>query len=263
MRNIIYFIALGITCLLSACQDVTVGYLETEKANYTIDTLHIIANAKQELQRLKGVEEEFYSHTQELQDEIQGLQAEIDDLNEQLMDEYDQQEGLLWDEIDEAEAAEDWDRYDELMERIMNLGDELDAKYDPLKEEVQKNIDEKNEELKSLAEDMGIGSLAILQKQIADYQLKIDYKLPWVSAPIEGVLGTQPLLFTVINVKSDNIEAAEKFMDYIGVFGDGSIYVELEVNVPPGNYTVSLEIKNEGRSRILEDAFTFVVDTTK
>lgn len=263
MRNIIYLIAIGITYLLSACQDITVGYLETEKANYTIDTLHIIANAKQELERLKGVEEEFYLHTQGLQDEIQELQAEMDDLNEQWTEEYDQLEESLWEEIDEAEAAEDWDKYDELMDRVMNLGDELDAKYDPLKEEVQKNIDEKNEELESLAKDMGIGSLAILQKQIADYQLKLDYKLPWVSAPIEGVLGTQPLLFTVINVKSDNMEAAEKFMEYIGVFGDGAIYVELDVNVPPGNYTVSLEIKNEGRSRILEDAFTFVVDITK
>lgn len=263
MRNIIYLIALGITYLFSACQDITVGYLETEKANYTIDTLHITANAKQELQRLQNVEQEFYSNTQELQDEIQSLQAEIDALDDQWMEEYDTLEEQLWDEVDEVEAAEDWDRYDELMERIMNLSDELDAKYDPLKEDFLKEIDTKNEELENLAIDMGIGSLAILQKQIANYQLKIDYKLPWVSASIEGVLGTQPLLFTVIKIKSDNMEAAEKFMNYIGVFGDGAIYVNIEVDVPPGNYTVSLEIENEGRSRILEDAFTFVVDATK
>ena len=99
-----------------------------------------------------------------------------------------------------------------------------------------------------------------LKKQIAEYQQKIDYKLPWTSAKIEGVQGTQPLLFTVIGIKSTNTSEAEKFMNHVGVLGDGTIYVELDVNVIPGNYTVSLQIENEGRTKILNDMFTFVVD---
>ena len=72
MKNIIYLVVLGGFWLFSACQDITVGYLETEKANYPIDTLHIM-NVDQELARLKGVEEYFYSHSKELQDNIEDL----------------------------------------------------------------------------------------------------------------------------------------------------------------------------------------------
>jgi hypothetical protein len=121
-------------------------------------------------------------------------------------------------------------------------------------------LNEAKTTLENLATEMGIGSLEILKKQIAEYQQKIDYKLPWTSAKIEGVQGTQPLLFTVIGIKSTNTSEAEKFMNHVGVLGDGTIYVELDVNVIPGNYTVSLQIENEGRTKILNDMFTFVVD---
>ena len=114
--------------------------------------------------------------------------------------------------------------------------------------------------MENLAVEMGIGSLEILKKQIAEYQQKIDYNLPWTSAKIEGVEGTQPLLFTVIGVKSANTGEAQKFMNHVGVLGDGTIYVELDMDVIPGNYTVSLQVENEGRTKILNDMFTFVVD---
>ena len=56
MKNLIYIIALGITWLFSACQDVTVGYLiMDESAGYAKDTMYIVTKAENELQRLKNI----------------------------------------------------------------------------------------------------------------------------------------------------------------------------------------------------------------
>ena len=258
MRNIIYLVVLGGFWLFSACQDITVGYLETENANYPIDTLHIM-NAEQELARLKGVEQYFYSYTQELQDKISELQEKLQDLRDELEDSdeywdaYDELIGPIEDKFFNDEIS--YEEYNELTDQALEKLDDMFG-VTVLKED----LEESEITLENLAEELGIGSVAILKKQIEEYQQKIDFKLPWASSEIQGVAGTQPLLFTVVRVKSDNQDAADKFMKYVGVQGDGKIYVTLDVDVPTGNYTVSLEIKNEGRTRILEDIFTFVMD---
>lgn len=257
MRNIIYLIVLGGCLLFSACQDITVGYLEADTAKYTIDTLHIIANAKSELQRLEDIEANFYSNTKTLQNEIAELEENIRTLYQEYDEEWMMMDDANWEKVEAGEMTED-----EYYAAIETINEELDAKYDPLIDEINEQIEEKNSYLENLAVEMGIESLEILKKQITDYQQKIEFKLPWASSPIEGVLGTQPLLFTITGVKSDNSDAAAKFMNYIGVLGDGTIYVELDVDVIPGNYTVSLQIENEGRTKILNDVFTFIVDTS-
>ncbi len=259
MRNIIYFIAAGIIGLFSACQDITIGYLESDTAKYTIDTLHIL-NVNKELQRLKATEADFYENNKELQDEVKLLAQDTLDLHDQWGEELDEALIPIWDEMDEAIDNDDYDKLDELTELQLQIQEDFEIKYRALIDAIKDEMDEKNEELENLAADMGIGSLAILQKQITDYQEKVDYKLPWASPKIEGVQGTQPLLFSVIGVTSDNAEAAAKFMEYVGVLGDGTIYVDQNVDVSPGNYAVSLKIENEGRTRILENIFTFIMD---
>ncbi|MDY5534715.1 MAG: hypothetical protein SPF83_13760 [Butyricimonas virosa] len=260
MRYTIYLIATSIAWLFSACQDVTIGYLETDAAKYSVDTMHIVANATNELQRLEGIETDFYTNTSTLQDKIAGLEEELEDLQYELegSDEY-------WDAYDELGGTDiedqfwndeiSFEEYTELIDQVLK---ELDDRFGitPLKE----SLEEAQATLENLAVEMGIGSLEILKKQIAEYQQKIDYNLPWTSAKIEGVEGTQPLLFTVIGVKSANTGEAQKFMNHVGVLGDGTIYVELDMDVIPGNYTVSLQVENEGRTKILNDMFTFVVD---
>ena len=200
IRNTIYLIATSITWLLLACQDITIGYLESDAAKYTIDTLHIVANAKSELQRLKVIEIDFYSATSTLQDKIAGLEEELDELQDKLdgSDEY-------WDAYDELGGTDieeqfwnDEISFEEYTRLIDQINKELDDKFGitALKE----SLNEAKTTLENLATEMGIGSLEILKKQIAEYQQKIDYKLPWTSAKIEGVQGTQPLLFTVIGI---------------------------------------------------------------
>ena len=64
----------------------------------------------------------------------------------------------------------------------------------------------------------------------------------------------------MIGVKGPSPEAAEKFMSNVRILGAGMINVDYNIDVPIGAYTLTLEVSNEGRTRILEDVFTFVID---
>lgn len=93
MKNLIYIIALGITWLFSACQDVTVGYLiMDESAGYAKDTMYIVTKAENELQRLKNIK---IVVGQEVENEQDELRTQIDDI-------YNSDE--FWDASDEAYA---------------------------------------------------------------------------------------------------------------------------------------------------------------
>ena len=128
IRNTIYLIATSITWLLLACQDITIGYLESDAAKYTIDTLHIVANAKSELQRLKVIEIDFYSATSTLQDKIAGLEEELDELQDKLdgSDEY-------WDAYDELGGTDIEEQFwnDEIsFEEYTRLIDQINKELD-------------------------------------------------------------------------------------------------------------------------------------
>ena len=89
----------------------------------------------------------------------------------------------------------------------------------------------------------------------------IDVSIPWVTSQIEQLLGTEPLSYSLVGVKSPNgQEAAEDFAKYLTVIGGGRMYVDARVDSPEGCYTVSLKVENEGHSAILTDIFTFVLE---
>lgn len=266
MKNLIYLFIVSTAWLFAACQDVTVGYLMVdEAAGYPQDTLHIM-NAQKKLQALQGIEADFYAHTKEIQDEIAEIQKEIDKLNEAWQVEYDETIQPIYDEIEEIYAKEemtdaDYVKVDQLYAEAFDKTGELDLKYGDLKYPFEEDIYEKTEELEGLAEKMGIGSLDILKKQISDVQDKVKFELPWVTPKIQGILGTEPMQYSILRVKNENAGNAEKFMSYAGVMGGGMLYVDSNFDLPDGNYTLTLEVRNEGRSRVLEDIFTFVVDS--
>lgn len=85
--------------------------------------------------------------------------------------------------------------------------------------------------------------------------------IPWTTSQIEQVLGTQPLYYSLVSVKSDQGEAAaNNFIQHLTIIGGGRMYVAADVDSPPGTYTVSLKVENEGHSAILSDIFTFVLE---
>lgn len=91
----------------------------------------------------------------------------------------------------------------------------------------------------------------------SDYE-RVKYNIPWVSTPIEGVEGSEPIFCTIKSVTSAGGNAA-KLLECLTVRGDGTLEVPLENDVPPGRYSISLNFTNEGWSKDVDDCFTIIV----
>lgn len=254
MRNLIYWIVLGFAWSFSACQDVTVGYLVVdETAGYAKDTMYIVTNTENELQRLENILATFYSNNISLKKELEEKEATLQETKEQKYEELDERLTPIWDAMEEEDAD-----FDALMDQQMAIEEEIDEKYDPILAEIETNIAELKEQQENLAKDMGIESPEILKTQIEEYQMKVDYKLAWVSSKIEGVQGTEPVLYSVVRVKTEKEEDIAKFMENVEVLGAGMVCVKYDSEIAGGTYTITLKIENERRSRILEDVFTII-----
>ncbi len=83
--------------------------------------------------------------------------------------------------------------------------------------------------------------------------------IPWVSTPIEGVQGTQPILVTVKQVTTDRGDC-DALLELLEVRGDGTIFLPTHVeSIPEGRYVISLNFSNEGYSKDINDCFTIIV----
>ena len=81
---------------------------------------------------------------------------------------------------------------------------------------------------------------------------------PYVSTAIEGIEGTDQIYVSVKQITTDTGDA-QKLKDCLMVWGDGRIQVPLHHNVPAGHYLISLNFKNEGYSKDVNDCFTIIV----
>ena len=86
---------------------------------------------------------------------------------------------------------------------------------------------------------------------------QIKFEIPWQSAPIEGVQGTFPMVYSIKSVASDNghPEVASQFT----VARKGVIELPWNHTVPPGRYVFTLEVSNEGYTRVLDSIYTVIV----
>ena len=127
-----------------------------------------------------------------------------------------------------------------------------------------KNLDDQiwnlQQQVNQIAEELGFGSEKELTNQVDKLKNTIEYEIPWVTSPIEGVLGTEPLVYSIENVKNENAANAELFRKGLSIMGGGRMYVEQNLEAPAGRYVVSIRLENKGQRAILEDAFTFIVD---
>ena len=89
--------------------------------------------------------------------------------------------------------------------------------------------------------------------------IRIQNKAPWTTLPIEGVLGTPPIHYEIIDVKASDGGDAELFRSELSIIGGGIMYYPMENKAPKGAYTISIKIWNEGHNKILQDAFTFII----
>ena len=230
MKIWLYSTILWLTSLFIGCDNVAVGYLYTNEASYSMDTLQVtrfsaLENNIRELKRI------FDQYTPEIQD----LLAETDQL--------------------ETEFVSLQERKDELYEAYKQA---KTAFNNEVVEPAESRIRSQKNTICSMCEEVGVLDPYTLREEIAQLQEQIDKSIPWTTAQIEQVLGTEPLQYTLYSVKSVNgQEAADDFAQYVTVIGGGRMYVDAKVDSPAGCYTVSLKVENEGHSAILTDIFTF------
>lgn len=91
--------------------------------------------------------------------------------------------------------------------------------------------------------------------------LRIQNEAPWRTLAFQGYLGTPPILFAIESVTSQNgQEAADLFKKDLSIIGGGSMLYKLRGEAPRGRYLISIRVSNEGYSKVIPDAFTFIVE---
>ena len=88
---------------------------------------------------------------------------------------------------------------------------------------------------------------------------RLELGTPWVTLQMQGVLGTNPITFSIEDVKASEGGNAELFEAELEIIGGGTMYYPIKPQAPAGKYVVSVRLTNEGYSKVLEDAYTFVV----
>lgn len=255
MRKILFILGLGYCSLFAACSDVEIGYLVTEHAAYTKDSLYLY-NIEERLEELTNILEEFREKTGPILEE----KAELTELRQDKQ--YD-----LWD-FDDYELAP-------VREQLANCTDaETCKKLEALVKELEEERGEMRKEISALddqiwnlqyevnkiAEELGFYSENELVNQVDKLKNTIEYAIPWVTSPMEGVLGTEPLSYMIESVGNENAANAELFRNSLSIMGGGRMYVAQDLKAPAGRYSISIRVENKGQSAILKDAFTFIVD---
>lgn len=100
---------------------------------------------------------------------------------------------------------------------------------------------------------------------VDEYSNKTDYlryknNIPWVTTGIQGLKGTAPIKIEVISILPATPES-DKLKKLITIRGSSGIMeVPLDHGLLPGRYLISLRFSNEGWSKEMKDAFTFIIE---
>ena len=70
--------------------------------------------------------------------------------------------------------------------------------------------------------------------------------------------GTTQIYVSIKDIKTTTGNA-EKMWEYLKVYGDGTFEVPLKHDIPIGRYLISLNFKNEGYSKDVNDCFKIIV----
>lgn len=90
-------------------------------------------------------------------------------------------------------------------------------------------------------------------------KIRIENNAPWVTLKMQGILGTNPLMYSLLDVKASEGGDAEIFKKELSVLGCGIMEVPLVPKSPKGKYIISLRVRNDGYSADLRDIFTFII----
>ena len=269
MRKLLYIIALFAGIGLSSCNDVEIGYLKADDANFSIDTLVItrFSNFEKELEELENRLNSYPERVNELLEEISRIEEEL----EVHWEEYDRLE-IIMGNASEIVMEYIYDNYPDFdidytdekylrLEAIYNEAMEnMDNYYDEHITPLRDQQDECQEEITDICIAEGLEDPTELAAEKEKMERQIAELSPWTTSTIEQLLGTEPLTYSLVSVRSENgQEAADDFTKYLTVIGGGRMYVDPKVDSPIGKYHVTMEVSNEGHSAILTDIFTFIL----
>lgn len=249
MKRILYLLIVGCSIFFSSCEDVEVGYLETDVAGYSVDTLYLY-NIEARLEELKASWDLLYEAGGQYYEESLWWQEEY---ARRLQARYDFEDEVLY-PLEDAYDANPTPELEEQLDAAYDRYDELEA----ARREARNNWYDADDEFIAIAESMGLDYEDLLEN-IGKHENIIQYKIPWMTLPIEGVLGTEPMTYSISSVYNENPENARLFQESLSIIGGGRMYVSQDVEAPVGTYVVSIAIKNEGQSVVLENVFTFIV----
>lgn len=97
MRNLIYWIDFGL-CLVvfRLSMSRSAIWLSDETAGYAKDTMYIVTNTENELQRLENILATFYSNNISLKKELEEKEATLQETKEQKYEELDERLTPIW-----------------------------------------------------------------------------------------------------------------------------------------------------------------------
>ena len=98
------------------------------------------------------------------------------------------------------------------------------------------------------AEDAVYDPDSLVIRKVLDATLdadRIKRQYPWVSPPMQGVLGTYPFSYEIAGVHSTDGDV-NSFLQAVKLRGDSSFEIPLEGNVAPGKYVIDISISNRG-----------------
>ena len=242
MRTIYLLIAFAGLCMAS-CQEVTIGYLKTEHAKYSIDTLYV--GERSILEQIEAMELQYppelkemalaYRELKVLEEEMDGMYAESNALEEELAS------------LDEETDAE---RMDEIYTRLDEI-DEWFYHYDDLDGIYGNGLD--------VFWNEGFDYVDPICDEYIGLISKVEEAIPWSTSTIEGVLGTQPIMYSIADVTSTDGNA-NLFKEELVMHGGGRMQLPFACKAPKGTYRVAIIIDNEGYSHRLDNVFTFIID---
>ncbi len=258
MNKLLYFIILlGNICLLG-CNKPDIGYLYTDTAAFSIDTLRIIRFSNLQ-KKIRNLENKFNSYPADiltLLEETDSLEIDYAEKEKIRIEMFEEFEKLRKQYNNASEAEKPY--YQQLL-------DEYEKKYIYYKDivvwEVEKAIQNNKSIIMDKCDNKNLQDPYSIRDEIAQLKTQIDKAVPWTTAQLEQILGTQPLFYSLAEIKTVNgTEAANDFANHLTILGGGRMYVDSKIDAPEGLYFISLKVENEGHSAILKDIFTFILE---
>ncbi|MDE7074201.1 MAG: hypothetical protein K2O69_04020 [Odoribacter sp.] len=253
-----FFLAL---LALTSCEKEHTGYLFTENAKFPINTLTLFRQESYQ-NTVNRLETQLNSYTGEIADSLKTLQV-LEEKEAEIEREVETLEKIALKEAAAyyayiEEIGEDA-RARELFQKAKEAQDKQLAKERVLASH-QELVNKNQKKIAELCKAQNLENPINIRQELKELKKQFQSDIPWTTSCIEQLLGTEPIIYTLESLHSDQGEAAAAdFAKYLTVIGGGRMYVDTKVNSPAGKYVVSLRVSNDGYSVVLPDAFTFIL----